>query len=214
MGSEAFWVPAAISLASGGAQYVNQQQAAKRADTANAKNIMDQGALEQKAVGQTSALTRAIAASNPQNIQGKSTADYVSQLRRNAASGPSSLAPAVGANPRYAKDVQKSNATVQDFGNQTAGQMGAIDAAVRQRQNEGLDMQTVQTGLNGLNAQSGSTNFVNNLRMQQAGQPNPWVTLGAGILQNGAKAYATNYDPNAGLDGIDTSWANRFRIPA
>lgn len=197
MGTEEFWVPAVLAAAGGGAQYLNQKAALGRQDSANAKNIMDQQALQQKAVGQVNSLTRGIAQSNPQAIQGKATADYVDQLRKNASSAGSSLAPAAGANPRYNADVTNSNATVQDYGNTNAGEMGAIDAAVRQRQNEGLDMQTLQTGLNGLNAQSGSTNFVNSLRSQATGQQNPWVNLFSGIAQNGAKAYATNGIGNA-----------------
>lgn len=70
-----------------------------------------------------------------------------------------------------------------------AGEMGAIDAAVRQRQNEGLAQQTLGTNLNTLGAQSYTKNFVDQLRAKASGQANPWVGL-LGQL-------ATNYGMSA-----------------
>jgi len=67
--------------------------------------------------------------------------------------------------------------------------MGAIDAAVRQRQNEGLAQQTLGTNLNTLGAQSYTKNFVDQLRAKASGQATTWVGL-LGQL-------ATNYGMSA-----------------
>ena len=55
--------------------------------------------------------------------------------------------------------------------------MANADAAVRQRQNEGLAMQTLGTNLNTIGAESYTKNFVDQLRAQTAGQQSPWVSL-------------------------------------
>ena len=73
--------------------------------------------------------------------------------------------------------------------------MGQLDAAVRQRQNEGLSMEDLQTKLNTLGQKSWGQNFVDQLRAQVAGQANPWVNLLGGMLQKGASAYAMNATP-------------------
>lgn len=202
MGTEEFWVPAVLAAVGGGAEAVNQKNASNRAQTAETQNILDQQKMEGQASAGARALTSQIAQSNPAQLQGKATGDYVAQLRKNAAGSgtgtgnaknqfgqsTSALAP-VNANARYTGDVAKSQGEVGAYGNTLADEMGGIDAAVRQRQNEGLDMSTYATGLQGLNQQSFGTNFVNQLRAQAAGQANPWVSLGAGMLAAGGKNY-------------------------
>ena len=198
MGTEEFWVPAALALASSGAEYANQSSANKRQQAGETQSIIDQQNLEGKANAQVKALTDQIARNSPNQIQGKATGDYVAALRKSAAGGTpttygaptSALAPAVGADPRYAADLASSQKQVSDYGNTYAGEMGQIDAAVRQRQNEGLGMQTLGTNLNTLGAQSYTQNFVDQLKAQAAGQANPWVSLFSGMLGAGAKNYS------------------------
>jgi len=197
VGTEAFWVPLALTALSSGAEYANQKGAANRADSAQADSILHQGQIQQKAAGDVNKEVAGIAASNPNAIANKATGDYVATLRKNAAGAASggtgsSLAPVVGGSSRYKNDVTAAQTDVSNFGDQRANDLGQIDAAVRQRQNEGLSMQDLGTQLNQLGAQSYGTNFVDQLRAQQAGQSNPWVSLFAGMLKNGAGAYATN----------------------
>lgn len=187
-------MPAAVAALGAGTQYVNQKNAASREDAGQAQAIRDQQQIQQEAAGRASALTKQIAANTPNQIQAQATGDYVSQLRKNAAgasqpNASSALAPAAGASSRYNSDVGKSQATVSGYGNTMAGEMGAIDAAVRQRQNEGLAQQTLGTNLNTLGAQSYTKNFVDQLRAKASGQANPWVGL-LGQL-------ATNYGMSA-----------------
>lgn len=206
MGTEAFWVPVALSALSEGANYANQTAATSRANSAETQNILQQQQLRSKAQGEVGALTSQIASNSPTQLAATATGDYVSQLRKNAAgsvlggstsSSPttygastSSLPTSVNGSSRYAAGLPASQQQVEDYGNQYAGEMGNIDAAVRQRQNEGLATQTLATGLNGLNLQSYGANFVNQLRAQTAGQANPWVSLFAGMLGSGAKSYS------------------------
>ncbi len=195
----AFLVPAIISAIGSGAQYVNQRNANNQANDAEEQAINNQTALRNQAAGDVSKLTQQITTSTPSQIASKATGDYVQNLRKNAGASAiaqggstSSLAPAVAGNSRYNSDVANSTKQVQDYGNTTAEEMGQIDAATRQRTNEGLAMGTTATQLNGLNAQSNAQGFVDQLKAQVAGQTNPFVSLMSGLLKNGANAYAMN----------------------
>lgn len=208
MGTEAFWVPAALAAVSTGANYANQRNAANRQDQAEATAIRNQDAIRQQGVGQVQKTIQAIAGDSPTQLAGKATGDYVSQLRRNAAGATqggsttggtqtfgqstSALAPDVVGSKEYQNDKASAQKQVSDYGNTYAGEMGTLDAATRMRQNEGLLQENLGTGLNVLGAKSFGQNFVDQLRAQTAGQANPWVSLFANMLGNGAKAYAMN----------------------
>lgn len=195
----AFLIPAAISAIGSGAQYMNQRSATNQANDVEQQGIQNQTDLRNKATGAISKLTQQIQTSNPNQIASSATGQYVQNLRKNAnvnalaqGGSTSSLAPAVAGDPRYAADVANSSQQVQQYGNTLAGEMGQIDAATRQRQNEGLAAGTLGTQLQGLNAQSNAQGFVDQLRSQVAGQTNPWVSLFSGLAKNGANAYARN----------------------
>lgn len=210
-GTEAFWIPAAIAAIGTGAQAVNQSQANKRASNTEAEAIANQAQYRQQANDQVKNLTQQISQNSPQQIANKETSDFVNTLRKNAAGSAqpgatsstpdtnfgapvSALPPAAGASSRYKSDTASSQKQTQQYGTDMASEMGNIDAAVRQRQNEGLTMQTLGTNLNTLGAESYTKNFVDQLRSQAAGQANPWVGLFSNMLQKGAGAYAQNPD--------------------
>lgn len=187
MGTEAFWVPVAVAALSGGAEYANNRSAQKKQETSQVQALQDQEELQHKASGQASQLTAQIASNTPDAIAAKSTGEYVQQLRSNTANADQT--PVTGASARYGADAARSSAEVKDYGDKYAGEMGNIDAAVRQRQNEGLAMQTLGTNINTLNAQSFAKSFVDQLRSQAAGVPNPGVSLAAGMANAGARNY-------------------------
>jgi len=191
----AILAPLAISALSAGAQYYNTAQAQGRQNAANTQDIINQQRIQSQAAGQVSKLTQQIAQDNPNKIAQDATAQYISQLRTNAAGsmlgGSTTGAPTTygqsvsavgntaGADPRFKAQLANDQQQVQDYGTQYAKTLGNMDAAVRQRQQEGLGMQTLQGGLDTLNAASFAQNFVDGLRAQAAGQPNPYVAMGA-----------------------------------
>lgn len=210
MGTEAFWIPAAIAAVGTGAQAYNQHKAATGADEAQAAAIRNQENTQAEGVAAARKTTSNIAKSNPNDIANKATADYVATARKAAASSATggaqtfgqpttSLGDTPGASGRFKSDSAAGTKQVQDYGNTYAGEMGQLDAAVRQRQNEGLSMEDLQTHLNTLGQKSWGQNFVDQLRAQVAGQANPWVNLLGGMLQKGASAYAMNAGGGAGM---------------
>lgn len=210
MGTEAFWVPAVISAVGAAGNAVNQSNAQKRASNAEVQSIDDQQQYREQANSQVKNLTQQIAQNSPQKIAAQETGNFVNTLRKNsagsaapnaAANNPdtnfgapvSAMPPAAGASSRYKSDAANAQKETQQYGTDYASEIGNIDAAVRQRQNEGLALNTLGTNLNTLGAESYTKNFVDQLRSQTAGQSNPWVGLFSNMLQNGAKAYASDY---------------------
>lgn len=207
MGTEEFWVPAALTALSAGTQAINAKNANSRQQAGEVQSIIDQQKLQSQGNSQVKALTNQIATNTPNQLAAQATGNYVSQLRKNAAGtqtgtgnnanilfgAPTSSLPSnINASSRYKAGTAASQSQTQDFGNQLAGEMGQIDAATRQRQNEGLAQGTLGTGLNLLGAQSYTQNFADQLRAQAAGQSSPWLTLISGALGGAANTMSKN----------------------
>lgn len=203
-----------MAAVSAGGQAVNQRNANQRSDQDEAQAIRNQANFADQANSKVRQQITNIKNSDTTPIASKATGDYVAQLRKNAAgstqggsttggtqtfgASTSSLSPSTIGSSRYKGDTAASQKEVQDYGNTYAGEMGNLDAATRMRTNEGLQMDTLATGLNQLNSASWGKNFVDQLRAKQDSQANPWVSLFSNILGNGAKAYAMNATPGGG----------------
>jgi hypothetical protein len=203
----AFLIPTLLSAAGTAAQYVNTSQANSRQNAAETQAIIGQQQDQSKAAGDVNKLTQQIATNTPQQLQDKATSQYVQQLRSNAASTQPGAAAAPGADARYVAGQKAAGTEVQNYGDTLAAEKGATDAAVRQRQNEGLGMGDLATQLSGINQKSYGQAFVDQLRAQAAGTQNPWVTAGASALQNGASTYAKN-SPYGPAWGNGTPFSN------
>jgi site-specific recombinase XerC len=228
VGTEEFWVPAVLAAVSAGSQYANTTAANNRQQAAEVNAINNQQQIRDQANQQVKQLTSQVAQNTPQQLQAQATGKYVQQLRDAAAGSTqggsttgnpttdgqsvSALPASLAADPRYAADLKQSQQQVQQYGNNYAQNMGAIDAAVRQRQNEGLAAQTLGTNLNMLGAQSATQNFVDQLRAQAAGTPSPWVGLAGGIAGGAANALSKNPAllTGSGVSPYTTNTANQM----
>lgn len=196
-GTEEFWVPALLAAAGSGANAINTKNANSRQQAGEVQTILDQQKLQSQGNSQVKALTNQVAQNTPDQLAKQATGQYVDVLRKNAAgtqkggSGgasilfgqpTSSLPTTINAGSRYKADTAASQNEVGGFGNELASEMGSIDAATRQRQNEGLAANTLGTNLNLLGAQSYTQNFADQLRAQAAGQQSPWLTLVGSVL--------------------------------
>lgn len=193
----AFLIPTLLSAAGTAAQYVNSSRANQNQNAAEVQSIQDSQKYKTAANQDVTQLTSQIAKDNPAQLQDQATQKYIQAIRSNVGSGTqpnieSSLSGQSGANPRYATAEKNSSATVQNFGDTLASEKAGTDAAVRQRQNEGLDMGTLATQLSGLNQNAYSTGYADQLRATTAGQQNPWVMAAASALGNYANAMSKN----------------------
>lgn len=213
-GTEEFWVPAVLAAAGSGVSYANQKNAQNRQQASEVQAIQNQEKLQQQGRGQVNQLTRNIAANTPDQLAAKATGDYVSTLRKNAAGAgnggkgsnasilfgaPTSALPSssVGGS-RFKSDSANAQNETSQFGNELASEMGNIDAATRQRENEGLAMNSEATNLNLLGAQSYTQNFADQLRAATAGTQNPWLSLLSGVLSGSGSTMSKNYKgPNS-----------------
>jgi len=198
LGTEAFWIPAAVAAVSAIGSGVNQSNANKRANNAEVVAQDNANKFRNQANNLVKQQTNSIATSNPQQIQNSEQSQFVNSLRKNVGGTDSSgnptsaLGPVAGASSRYNAGTKAASADVQNFGGNIAGQESAVDAAIRQRQNEGLQMQTLGTNLNGLNQQAYSQSFVDQLRSKAAGVQSPWVSMFSKILGGAANTAAGN----------------------
>ena len=217
MGTEAFWIPALIAAAGSGVSAVNQSNANARQQQGEVQTIADQQKLQAEGNGQVKALTQQIARNTPDQLAKQATGQYVDVLRKNAAgtstgagnkadvlfgAPTSSLPTGIKGNARYNADTANSQDETEKYGSDLAGEMGQIDAATRQRQNEGLAMNTAGTNLNLLGAQSYTQNFADQLRAQAAGQQSPWLSLIGSVLQNTGNTMSKNAAPAGGGTGL------------
>lgn len=228
MGTEEFYVPLAMAALSAGGQAVAQNQSQSRQNAAETQDLIQQQRLQSEAAGNVQRETQAIAQSNPTAIQSQERAAFVNQLRRNAAGsmmgGPTSAGPTLagaptsavgstsGADPRFGKMLTNDQQQVQDYGDTYSRELSGMDAAVRQRQMEGLGLETLGTNLDRLNSQSYAQNFVDSLRAQAASQVNPWVGLATTMLGRGAQSMAMNDTTPAdaaGVTGAQAPYYNR-----
>lgn len=209
MGTEEFWVPAALAAVSGGAQYANASAATSRANNAETQSIIDQQQYRDKALSGVQQLTRQIATNSPNQLKNQATTSFVNTLRNNAAGATqggntapdstnfgqsvSALPPSVVGSQQYKQGTANSQQQVEQYGNTNAGEMASVDAAVRQRQGEGLAMQTLGGNLNTLGEESYTKNFVDQLRAKTAGQANPWVNLFSNMAGNLASYGSKNW---------------------
>ena len=206
MGTEAFWIPAAIAAVSAIGQGVNQQNATKRSNNAEVQALTNQNQFKNQANSLVNQQTRNIATSDPNALKNQEESAMVNTLRQNvggstgtASKSPtnfgaptSALGPTPSGSSRYKTGSAAAGTEVQNYGNTIAGQESALDSAIRQRQNEGLQMQTLGANLNTLNAQSMAQGFVDQLRARAVGTPNPWVT----VASQGLGAFASGMAKN------------------
>jgi len=183
MGTEAFWIPAAIAAVSAIGSGANQYFANKRGQNVEATALANANSAKTKANGLVDQQTQQIAKSDPTAAANAETGQFVQTLRKNVGGTDSSgaptsaLGPVPGANSRYSSGSKAASADVQNFGGTNAKEMSAVDTAIKQRQNEGLQMQTLGTNLNQINQQAYQQAFVDQLRAKAAAQPNPWVDM-------------------------------------
>lgn len=205
MGTEAFWIPAALTALSAGGSAYNTISSNNRAQKAQIAGLDQQTALRQKAAGAVSKTIQNTAQSNPNALAAKSTGDFINQLRTNSqATNPTLSGTPLGAgntDPRYAKAMASASSTLGAYQAKQADDLGEMNGAVRQRQQEGLAQSTLGTQLGLYGAQSGADSFLTQLRAASAGQQNPWISLGAGVAQGAAGgaagALGGKVDPNA-----------------
>jgi hypothetical protein len=174
-------LPYVLSAAGALGGAANQMHARKKQDNALAEGIRKQGQHRQDAAGVVNRNIDAVAASDPNAARAKANQQLMETLQRNRAS---QVGPAVpGASDRYAADVEQGNTSVGDFGSELGGMISSVDSAQRQREAESQGMGRAADVISQIQRRAQGDANINALRVQSI-QPNPWVALASGMVQN------------------------------
>lgn len=191
MGTEEFWIPAAIAAAGAGVQQVDQHRTAQQQDEQAAQGIRIQGADQQKADAQVGQNIQKLQQSSPETARANAANAFLSQLRRNSAVATGSGA-VTGGSSRYRADLNTSGKDVADYGASVADTQSRIMAPELQRQQEGQNAQQLASNLSEIGRQSSADQFLSQLRMRGL-TGNPWLQAGGSILSGVGNGLASSY---------------------
>lgn len=185
MGTEAIWLPLAMSALGAGASVYNTRQTAKRQDAEAARQIAAQGARQREADALVSDAVMKQGQSNPDAERAASLDQYVTQLQKTQGNAEQGLGQIGAVSGRYNTAADAARAQVQQTGGQTADIYSRIDAPLRQRQAEGIAQGRLGSEVGRIGMLSDSDRYIGDMRMQGIGR-NPWLDAAAGALQGGA----------------------------
>lgn len=190
MGTEAFWVPAVLSLVGAGASYYANNQAAKRQNNAALAGIQQQEALQKQANARVAQTIGKVASSNPQQYQQQDTKQYLTALQQARAAAQQGY----GTNPNPTGGnalqswINRDNAAQTAYANQSAGNLAAVEAPQQQRMNEGFQLGNLGSDLGATGINSRNDYYLTNMAVNAA-KPNPWLLAFGQAAQGAAGAY-------------------------
>jgi hypothetical protein len=203
MGTEAIWIPVVMAAVGTAASVYNTRLTAKKQDNALAAQVRADSQKAKEADDRTRQLIDQTAASDPQAERAKALQQYTSAL---ASGGQSSVAGLVGpkgaTSSRYAADAADAALGVSQYGQDQAGLFSTIDAAKRQRDQEGFNRARTATDLDAIARRARAQDFILGLKARGITR-NPWIDAGASLLTSAAGSMAGNTGGGAG--GFDAN---------
>ncbi len=171
MGTEAFWIPAAIAALGTGTTMYTQDQAAKKQDAEAARGIRSQAATQRKADASVNEQIAGLEGSNAEDEQKQSMGQFMDTLRTTRANSQGGTFS--GGGERFKEDSKGASADIKNFGEKVAGTLSRINAPGLQRRNEGFSAGRTGSELDGYGRESSGQDFLTRLRMGGI-RPNPW----------------------------------------
>lgn len=193
MGTEAFWVPfaisAATSAAAGGAAYINQRNTAKRQDSELAAQLRASGQKQQQADAKTAALIASEAKSTAAPERAKIAADFGKEVATKMPQATSGLNVPGGASAAYEKAGSDRALGIADYANTRAGNIADIDAPYAQRLDEKINRGRFGTDISQIDRFNRGDNYLSNLRLSQI-KGNPKLALFSSLVGGAGNAAA------------------------
>lgn len=213
MGTEAFWIPAAIAALSAGASAYQTHEVAKDQDQAAAQGIKSQQAKQREIDSRANQEITALEGSSPEDERAAAMEKYMQQLRsaRGNMEGGGNVP---GASERYQQDVVTSKASIGNFGDKIADILSRVQSAGDQRRNEGYSFGRMGSDVATTAREAQGADFLNRLRMNGI-QRNPWVDAGAQTLQGAAQGASAHYaaQPGVTMRGLEDIPVTARRMP-
>jgi len=189
MGTEAIWIPLAMSALGAGANYYNQQQTAKKQDQTLAQQIRDQSAIQRQADARTGQMISQQARLTDQPQLQQQTAALTGQLKANQAQSVKPLQSAGAVSQAYQNAGADAAQGISNYGNTTAGLMAGMAAPTLERQANTVNIDNYANDLGALGRKLQGQNYLDTLKFQSIRQ-NPWIGLLGSGLQAGAGVYS------------------------
>lgn len=200
MGAEIL-IPLALAAAGTGVDMYNTKRTNDKRDDLAVQGLKRQQEHQRNADARVSQQIGALEQSSPEASRDQALTGYLEQLRaqRGAATGGVQNVP--GASKRYAADVDTNQAAIGNYGQRVAGTLSRIQAAGRQRQQEGIGTGRMMADVAGIARNASGDDTVN--RMRVAGvQANPWLTALSGVLKAAGMAYGATAGAGAAGQGV------------
>lgn len=190
MGTEAFWVPLAISAAGAGAQAVNQHNVERRQEEAATDLMRGQQRKQQQADATLDAELTKLQGSTADAERQKALDGFLQQLRANSASAGGT--PGAGeASDRYKTDSAAAGADIKNFGENRSDTLSRVVAPGRQRQNENVSIARAGDDVAGIARNADAERFLQELRIANM-RANPWVDAAGQVAVGAGSAMAAN----------------------
>lgn len=191
-----------LSAVGGGATAINSARTLKKADRTTAAGIIKNAANQREADARVNQQISDIGANTGEAERGASLEDFQSALRAGQGDTEGALSPVVGANPRFAERVAEGKAGLQTEGGEQAQRLSIIDGILRQRINEGQDINRTAGDLNRIKADISGEEFLTRLRAASHTN-NPIVDVLGGVAKGAGSSLALGglKLPGAGAGG-------------
>lgn len=174
-------VPLMFAAAAAGTSIYNTRQTEKRQDRALAEKIRQQSKKQQEADARIAETLTGLQGSNPAVERAQALADYVAQVRANAA-GMGALGQQGGAvSDAYARAAEDAAMGVSDYIGGQAELMARQDAAGRQREREGRTVAGLGTNLGLIEREARGQAMLDDMRVNSI-RRNPWLDAASAVL--------------------------------
>lgn len=198
MGTEAVWIPLALTALGAGGTAYNNRQVANRQDEELSRQLSRDSALQRQADDKVRDLLKRTSESDPKEETAQSLKQYTDSLRRNVGSANGGVQQLSGASDEYQAGAAEAGAGISQFGDKVAGLMSRVDGPIRQREGEGLDRQLFQNVISLLNREGQGQETLSRMRMDGI-RPNPIIGALSEVALGAAGSMGGGGGKNAGL---------------
>lgn len=212
MGTEAIWIPLAMSALAGGASYYNTRQTEKKQDNALAGQLRTQAAHQHDADARTAQLVQQQQQSTPDAAKASTLAQFQQQLLANKGNSTRTLEAPGAVSAAYQKSGSDAALGMGQYGNAFADLVANIDAPGQQRAGEQRNMNRYASDLDLIKRNSGGDDFLAQLKMRNI-KRNPWIDAASSVAQGYAGSYGGGASPIGGAGApaaADAGWWNAY----
>lgn len=189
MGTEAIWIPLAMTALGAGVNYNEQRKTAKRHDNILAGQIQQNSARQAEADRAVSDTLRTAATSSGEDSRQGAAAQYLDQVRAAQAGATRGLGQVGAVSGAYQQAANDAALGVGDYASQTANLMARIDAPAQQRQQEAQSSDRLRSNLGLIGRKAAGDDYLAQLRLRNV-RPNPWAGVAAQLMSGAAQGMA------------------------